>query len=227
MKRILAGTTEKPSAMEAENGMIELNRLDEADVRHDRCPVCKNKELNRLDGFKVCPRCNTNFKILDGRAYIIDNGKGEINIMENRIVARLRKMAENESISTEIQAKIKELAVKHTEMCAEALANDDEMIYDFISNNEYEPDFDDLLVDQTEAIEQAVTEDLETEDLEITDAINKAIADAVRNAVEDYNGPAIDLFESACKEMSSQVEEDKEIEKDPWRGTGMSQSDFI
>lgn len=54
-----------------QNNFLELDQLSEADVRHERCPNCKYKPLVRKDGFKICPRCETCYKILDGSAYII------------------------------------------------------------------------------------------------------------------------------------------------------------
>ena len=52
--------------------MEELNELSEADIKLDRCPVCKYDQLKRKDGFKICPRCNTIFKLLNGKGYIIN-----------------------------------------------------------------------------------------------------------------------------------------------------------
>lgn len=72
MKRLLRKATEvdinQPETM---NNMVELNELDEADVRHDRCPKCKNLNLSRQDGFKKCERCGSTFKILDGDGFVI------------------------------------------------------------------------------------------------------------------------------------------------------------
>ena len=53
--------------------MVELDFLSEADVRHDRCPICENEnaELIKRDGFKTCNSCGSQFKILNGRAYVI------------------------------------------------------------------------------------------------------------------------------------------------------------
>ena len=46
--------------MQNENtsNMDLLNELDEADVRHERCPICKG-DLVRKKGFKVCIKCGT------------------------------------------------------------------------------------------------------------------------------------------------------------------------
>lgn len=51
--------------------MILLNQLDEADVRHDKCPQCKYEPLKRKEGFKICPACGMIYKILDGKGYLI------------------------------------------------------------------------------------------------------------------------------------------------------------
>ena len=52
--------------------MEELNELSEADIKLDRCPVCKYNQLKRQNGFKMCPRCNTIYKLLNGKGYIIN-----------------------------------------------------------------------------------------------------------------------------------------------------------
>lgn len=51
--------------------MILLNQLDEADVRHDKCPKCKYQPMKRKEGFKICPSCGTIYKMLDGNGYMI------------------------------------------------------------------------------------------------------------------------------------------------------------
>lgn len=51
--------------------MILLNQLDEADVRHDKCPKCKCQPMKRKEGFKICPSCGTIYKMLDGNGYMI------------------------------------------------------------------------------------------------------------------------------------------------------------
>lgn len=52
------------------SNMDLLNELDEADVRHEKCPICKGN-LVRKKGFKVCIKCGTVYKILDGKCYCI------------------------------------------------------------------------------------------------------------------------------------------------------------
>lgn len=51
--------------------MIQLDELSQADVRHERCPNCKYNPLKRDNGFKICPRCDTLYKVFDGEAYIV------------------------------------------------------------------------------------------------------------------------------------------------------------
>ncbi len=53
------------------NSMEQLNELSEADIKHDRCPVCQYHQLKRKDGFKICPRCNSIYKLWSGKAYLI------------------------------------------------------------------------------------------------------------------------------------------------------------
>lgn len=157
-RRKLADIDQKPSAMEADSSMIELNRLDEADVRHDRCPICKNKGLDRLDGFKICPRCDTNFKVLDGKAYIIDGEKGE-NVMANRIVARLKKtaadgakgqllsLADSQEGYAIIAPLAKSLAAKY-----DAAYGDEEDLEVKLSNDGYEDYANDQIVDEDDTL---------------------------------------------------------------------------
>jgi rubrerythrin len=49
--------------------MILLDQLDEADVRHDKCPQCKYQPMVRKEGFKICPSCGAIYKMLDGKGY--------------------------------------------------------------------------------------------------------------------------------------------------------------
>jgi len=58
--------------LEIKNNMIPLNQLNEADVKTDRCPRCKYRPLEKNDGFKICPRCNSVYKMLDGQGYIVN-----------------------------------------------------------------------------------------------------------------------------------------------------------
>jgi len=54
------------------DNLMQLNELNEADVKSDRCPRCKYHPLEKNDGFKNCPRCNSTYKTLDGNAYLIN-----------------------------------------------------------------------------------------------------------------------------------------------------------
>jgi len=51
--------------------MIMLSELDEADLRHEICPSCKDRPLKKKDGFFVCKRCYNVYKMLDGKGYMI------------------------------------------------------------------------------------------------------------------------------------------------------------
>lgn len=51
---------------------IPVNELDEADIKFNRCPLCKTpKPLKREDGFKTCLNCGTKFKTFDGDAFLV------------------------------------------------------------------------------------------------------------------------------------------------------------
>lgn len=54
-----------------QTNMIELNELNEAEVRHGRCPKCKGGQLVSKDGFKVCVECESIYKIFDGKTYFV------------------------------------------------------------------------------------------------------------------------------------------------------------
>ncbi|MNB89785.1 hypothetical protein D3C81_1447170 [compost metagenome] len=51
---------------------VQLKELDEADIKMDRCPMCKSEPLERIDGFKFCKSCNNAYKIFDGKAYLVN-----------------------------------------------------------------------------------------------------------------------------------------------------------
>lgn len=61
---------ENPNSLD---GLIELDQLSEADIRHERCPICRYHPISRHDGFKQCPKCNTVYKMLNGYGYIVSN----------------------------------------------------------------------------------------------------------------------------------------------------------
>jgi len=52
---------------------VETNELDEADIKFNRCPVCKGAQpLKKDNGFKYCPNCKSKFKTFDGDAYVVN-----------------------------------------------------------------------------------------------------------------------------------------------------------
>lgn len=53
------------------SNLEELSELSEADIRHERCPKCKYNPLKLDNGFKICPRCDSTYKMLDGTGYIV------------------------------------------------------------------------------------------------------------------------------------------------------------
>lgn len=58
----------------SEKAYIELNELDEADVKFDRCPICKtDKNLTRENGIKICSMCGTKYKLFEGKGHVIIN----------------------------------------------------------------------------------------------------------------------------------------------------------
>ena len=52
------------------SNMDLLNELDEADDRHERCPICRGS-LVRKKGFKVCVNCGSVYKIMSGKCYSV------------------------------------------------------------------------------------------------------------------------------------------------------------
>lgn len=52
---------------------LPVNELDEADIRFDRCPICKGQQpLQKDNGFKFCPNCKSKFKTFNGDAYLVN-----------------------------------------------------------------------------------------------------------------------------------------------------------
>ena len=68
-KKNIDPITEDYESME---NMVKLDELSEADIRHERCPLCKYNPLKRDNGFKGCPKCETIYKMLDGAGYIVE-----------------------------------------------------------------------------------------------------------------------------------------------------------
>ena len=69
-----------PTKME---NMMPLDQLSEADVRHDRCPICNYNPLLKDIGFKYCQNCESVFKVLNGSAYLIDQNNSTIHSFDN------------------------------------------------------------------------------------------------------------------------------------------------
>lgn len=71
MKRLIKKSENSKININEMGTMVQLNELDEADVRHDRCPFCKKEPLKRDDGFKICENCHSVFKVLDGDGFVV------------------------------------------------------------------------------------------------------------------------------------------------------------
>ena len=78
--------------------MKKLDQLSEADVRHDRCPICKYDPLLKDQGFKYCPACMLVYKLLDGNGYIVDQ---EVNVDEVGMDVHQNRTIEDETIEDE------------------------------------------------------------------------------------------------------------------------------
>lgn len=176
--------------------MTELCLLDSADVKHDRCPVCKNKKLDRLDGFKVCPRCDTMFKILNGQCYVIDSNdmfkeqktinhyvdspQGEMISVNNRIIKRM-KLADYKSL-------VSELVVKTSD----------------IVENEFENmkvEFEDVAKIIDELLKKEYIEKLDKENMD-ADQLGDILATKIKNIVTEHNDD-LDLQEDHIEDLAS------------------------
>lgn len=51
--------------------LVELDELDEADIKMDRCPACKSSPLERVEGFKRCNQCGSVYKLFDGKGFYV------------------------------------------------------------------------------------------------------------------------------------------------------------
>lgn len=50
--------------------MVPLTLLDSAEVKNDKCPTCKTSQhLMHNKGFRICPYCNSIYKIWNGQSY--------------------------------------------------------------------------------------------------------------------------------------------------------------
>lgn len=72
MKRLIHKANNDVPAMYSTKPMMELSTLDAADVKSDRCPICRNSTLQNIKGFKICDICGTNFKVFNKKVYICD-----------------------------------------------------------------------------------------------------------------------------------------------------------
>lgn len=67
--------------------MEKLSLLDTAEVRSNKCPICKSAyHLERDCGFKVCMNCGSNFKIWSNNAYYIPNATAKQDLSVNEII---------------------------------------------------------------------------------------------------------------------------------------------
>ena len=80
----------------ATSPMTPLSLLDGAEVKNNKCPVCKTSlHLERCKGFKICPYCGTLYKIFNNVANIVNDNnadeKRDINemILKNNNINRL------------------------------------------------------------------------------------------------------------------------------------------
>lgn len=63
--------------------MEKLKLLDAAEVRANKCPICKSLyHLEKDSGFKVCPNCNSIFKVWGNDIYFVVNNDNITNINE-------------------------------------------------------------------------------------------------------------------------------------------------
>lgn len=57
---------------ENNTNMTLLSNLDAAEVRHDKCVVCGEKSLVKVNGMKLCKNCGTFYKIVEDKVYLIN-----------------------------------------------------------------------------------------------------------------------------------------------------------
>lgn len=163
-------------AMFADDMMQPLSLLDSVDVKNDRCPVCKCKNLDREDGFKICPRCKTNFKLFDGKAYVCNEGISHKMISNKSAAVDMRSNTVYAALCTATK-KLKKETMKriyHKHEAAMMNANvevSDEDIYNFVLEN-----IDLFLEDILYALFDLVDTTLELPDDYIADGINQYIA---------------------------------------------------
>lgn len=250
----LHAPSDKPNITDSMTDLVELDELSEADVKHDRCPICKQNPLEKQEGFKFCPRCQTMFKMLDGQGYMVGDGKpqpfqfddyrGGLPIMSNRIISRM-KMAEaveplQQPIGDKFVAAFNAISKDQLQKWA------DEAVDNVITDEDYIA----MASESHDGADSVTEENIIEDNLEY---IEDYLWDSVVNSkeFEGLNTPALGNMDaqisSTIKELAQSSgtkagwkkfekllservndEEGWEAEnRDTWRGTGMSQSDFI
>lgn len=67
--------------------MEPLQLLDAAEVRSNKCPICKTVyHLEHDCGFKICVNCGSNFKIWGNKVYYIHNPNEAKDFSVNEII---------------------------------------------------------------------------------------------------------------------------------------------
>lgn len=83
-------------AILAESPMEPLTLLDGGEVKADKCPACHTSfHLERDKGFKICPSCNSIYKVWNNVAYKIIVNSNIENLTVNEMI--LRNMGINSS----------------------------------------------------------------------------------------------------------------------------------
>ena len=76
-------------ALLADSPMEEMSLLDGAEVKANKCPICKtNYHLVHDAGFKVCPTCHSMYKVWNNKSYRILNRHGLENLTVNEMILR-------------------------------------------------------------------------------------------------------------------------------------------
>ena len=70
--------------------MEKIRLLDAAEVRSNKCPICKTLyHLEKNCGFKVCQNCNSIFKVWGNNVYIIHNNDNITDV--NQMILNIKK----------------------------------------------------------------------------------------------------------------------------------------
>lgn len=248
----LHAPSDNPSITEQMTDMIELDELSEADVKHDRCPMCKNKRLEQQDGFKICPRCQTMFKMLDGQGYVVCDDKpqsfqindfrGGTQKMSNRILERMLKLANDTEEQTTgdkfldaFNSISKEQLKKWADEAVDTVISDVDFVDMAVDKYGIEEVNEEIIIsDNLDYIEDylwdSIVNSKEFEALGNPDlyAMNQQIISSIRELSQ--SGGSKDgwkEFEKLLSDRAEQEERDSVENRDPWRGTGMSQKYFV